>query len=284
MKLKLTNGWKKALNIVYWIVMGAMCCGLVYFWLAISFISAHIPTGSMRPTLIPGDYLLVCKWQRTDVSRGSFVLFVMPERDGNFYMKRVVGAPGDTVEIRHFRYVVNHGDSAIGCVDNQLELRRMFASTNPIDTLMRGQIYMGARPSGMGWTIRDFGPLIIPRKGMVMRADTVFTRLYADAVKYETGRTLTADSVGNVMLGDSIITAYRFEKNHYFLGGDNVANSRDSRYIGLIPEECLLGKGWFFWNSTDHYTDKTRWRRIGREPDALRVSLQNSDEERDDMN
>lgn len=266
MKIKLSRRWKKALDIAYWVTMTAVCCGLIYFWLAISFISAHIPTGSMKPTLQPGDYLLVCKWQHTDLPRGSFVLFVMPERDGNFYMKRVVGAPGDTLEIRDFRYVANRTDSTIGHLDNQLELRRLFSSDSPADTFMRSRIYMPARPAGMGWTIRNFGPLIIPRAGMTMRADTLFTRLYADAVCHETGLSLAADSLGRICLGDSVITDYTFEQNHYFLGGDNVADSRDSRYIGLIPENCIIGKGWFFWNSTDPHTGRIRWSRIARIP------------------
>ena len=266
MKIKLSRSWKKALDIAYWVIMTAVCCGLVYFWLAISFISAHIPTGSMKPTLQPGDYLLVCKWQRTDLKRGSFVLFVMPERDSNFYMKRVVGAPGDTLEIRNFRYVANGSDSTIGHLENQLELRRMFSSDSPADTFMRSHIYMPARPAGMGWTISDFGPLVVPRSGMTMAADTLFVRLYADVVERETGRALAADSLNRVTLGDSAITDYTFRQNHYFLAGDNVGDSRDSRYLGLIPEEWIVGKGWFFWNSTDPHTGRFRWNRIGRMP------------------
>ncbi len=266
MKIKLSRRMSQIVNIVEWVLIAAGGCVAIYLWLAISFISAHIPTGSMKPTLLPGDYLLVCKWQRTDLPRGSFVLFVMPDRDSNFYMKRVMGAPGDTLEIRNFRYIANSSDSSIGHLPNQLELRRMFASDSPVDTFMRSRIYMPARPSGMGWTIREWGPMVIPRAGMTMEADTLFARLYSDAVGHETGLTLAADSLGRVCLGDSAISRYTFTQNHYFLGGDNVADSRDSRYLGLIPEEWIKGKGWFFWNSTDPHTGVHRWARIARRP------------------
>ena len=67
---------------------------------------------------------------------------------------------------------------------------------------------------------------------------------------------------GQVLIGDSLIHQYRFEKNYYFVSGDNMANSQDSRYWGMLPEEYIVGKAIRIWNSKEKYTDQIRWERI----------------------
>ncbi len=59
-------------------------------------------------------------------------------------------------------------------------------------------------------------------------------------ILYETGKRLSA-SDGQVFLGQTPLNEYTFKCNWYFLGGDNVLNSRDSRYFGLVPEEYIVG-------------------------------------------
>ena len=67
---------------------------------------------------------------------------------------------------------------------------------------------------------------------------------------------------GNVLLGDSVVHQYRFMKNYYFVSGDKMANSKDSRYWGMLPEEYIVGKVTRIWYSKNKNTDKTRWERI----------------------
>ena len=80
------------------------------------------------------------------------------------------------------------------------------------------------------WTIQDFGPLYIPAKGDTLVLDTLNVNLYGKEIAYETG---IRPSPGEGF--------YVFKNNWYFLGGDNVLNSRDSRYIGLVPEQFIVG-------------------------------------------
>lgn len=51
----------------------------------------------------------------------------------------------------------------------------------------------------------------------------------------------TIDNQGQVSLDGKILREYEFKCNWYFLGGDNVLDSRDSRYFGLVPEEYIVG-------------------------------------------
>ena len=52
-------------------------------------------------------------------------------------------------------------------------------------------------------------------------------------------------------MGDSLILEYRFRENYYFMGGDNMENSEDSRYWGLLPEPYIVGVATRIWMSVD---------------------------------
>ena len=60
-----------------------------------------------------------------------------------------------------------------------------------------------------------------------------------------------------VYIGDKQVRQYQFQSNYYFVAGDKTENSRDSRYLGLIPEEFIVGVAWKVWKSVDPYTGNT---------------------------
>lgn len=91
-----------------------------------------------------------------------------------------------------------------------------------------------------GWTIRNFGPMYVPRKGDVVDIDVGSYKLWQRQILYETGNQFV-ERDGKVYIGNTPIRRYTFRTNWYFLGGDNVLNSRDSRYFGLVPEEYIVG-------------------------------------------
>ncbi len=92
----------------------------------------------------------------------------------------------------------------------------------------------------LGWTIRDFGPLPVPRKGDTIEINADNYRIWRRLVLYETGKRLSENG-GQVFLEQTALNEYTFKHNWYFLGGDNVLNSHDSRYFGLVPEEYIVG-------------------------------------------
>ena len=84
---------------------------------------------------------------------------------------------------------------------------------------------------------------------------------YQHIIRYEQKKKLSLrDKL--VYLGDSLIREYRFRENYYFVSGDNMENSRDSRYWGLLPESYIVGKATRIWKSEDPADGHIRWDRV----------------------
>ena len=98
-----------------------ICVIFVVFTRAFSFQQSKIPSGSMMDTLLIGDYIMVNRfvfspaetsWEKTllpvrDVKRGDIIVFKFPSEPETDYIKRVIGLPGDTVEVRSGYAFVN---------------------------------------------------------------------------------------------------------------------------------------------------------------------------------
>ena len=80
------------------------------------------------------------------------------------------------------------------------------------------------------WNIKNWGPLVVPEKGMKVSLDGFTRELYRQVIEYETGDVMSDD-----------LEEYSFKGDYYFALGDNSMNSYDSRYWGFIPEEFIIG-------------------------------------------
>jgi signal peptidase I len=162
--------------------------------------------------------------------------------------------------IRNGRYGVEGFDGCIGDTLAQDNFRQWIERNALRDDAPGVRAYPSG--TGIGWTVKEFGPFLIPQKGcvIVMNHRNVF--LYGSAIERETGGRLTRNDDGTVSLGDSVITEYRFLYNYYFMTGDKVENSRDSRYWGLVPEDFIVGRVCRILRSVDKYTGETRWERF----------------------
>ena len=173
-----------------------------------------------------------------------------------YYVKRCIALPGDTLEIRGGFYKIRGCDEQLGNYSAQHDLANLdhpeqygiVVSTFPYDKLI-------------GWTICEFGPLPIPKKEQIVMMNRTNCLLYRQLIGWEQKKKLRIKD-GQILLGDSAITQYRFRKNYYFVSGDNMANSPDSRYWGMLPEEYIVGKATRIWYSEDKFTEKPRWDRI----------------------
>ncbi|HET7674690.1 MAG TPA: signal peptidase I [Gammaproteobacteria bacterium] len=183
----------------------------------------HIPSGSMIPTLMIGDFVLVNKFDygiRLPLShakiisigepqRGDVAVFRFPKNPNVDYIKRIVGVPGDHIEYRNETLYVN---------GKRVE-----------DT-------------PLGWYS---GPHVAEARVGIEHLDGVDHKI------------LTMPNVQGKE-GSWVVPPHE-----YFAMGDNRDNSFDSRYWGFVPEKNLIGKAFIIWMNWDGYPSMPMWSRIG---------------------
>lgn len=282
---------KKILARIVDLLFFLFCLLIVLFAVQLfCFTSFKIPSDSMEPALKDGDRILVNKMTKGarlfnvfsalnneqvaiyrmpgfgDFKRNDILVFNFPYQMNRwdsirmdvmqYYVKRCIALPGDTLEIRGGYYKVRGCNEQLGNYDAQQYL------ANLQDPGKYG-IVTGTFPfdKRMGWTIREFGPLPVPQKGQVVAMNRTNYLLYRQLIGWEQKKKLRLKG-GQITLGDSVISQYRFNENYYFVSGDNMANSQDSRYWGMLPEEYIVGKATRIWYSEDKYAGKTRWERV----------------------
>ncbi|HEX7251074.1 MAG TPA: signal peptidase I [Burkholderiales bacterium] len=185
-----------------------------------------IPSSSMVPTLLVGDFILVNKFtygirlpvinkKVFDVGnpqRGDVMVFRYPEDPSLDYIKRVVGLPGDRIEYRNKRLTINGEQVAARQIDDYLSKERMQFSRRYIETL-------GSHEHEI--LLDDDAP--------------AFT---APARPFPFASNCTYNMSG---------LACTVPPGHYFMMGDNRDNSSDSRVWGFVPDENIVGKAFFIW-------------------------------------
>ncbi|NNF41261.1 MAG: signal peptidase I, partial [Woeseiaceae bacterium] len=179
----------------------------------------RIPSGSMMPTLLEGDFIFVQKFayglrlpvletkiiETGSPKRGDVIVFRLPSDPSINYIKRVIGLPGDKIVYERQRLTIN-GETV---------------------SLAQGSKTVSDAP--------DFLEDLDGRRHEILVSNPQFS---------------TRDGT------------YRVAEGHYFVMGDNRDRSRDSRFIGAIPEKFLVGEAvriWMHfvpWNAPD-------WGRIG---------------------
>lgn len=234
--------------------------------------SYRIPTSSMEQTLLAGDFLFVNKFvygarvPMTDyrlpsvdtVERGDIIVFKFPQDRSLNYIKRCVALPGDTVEIRDRRLLVN--DEEFALPPHAQFLGSMMPQGQP-----DAQIF----PRYSGFNKDNYGPLRVPAAGDVVRLDRSTIMTYGKLITDEGHRVAVA---GERVLVDGVPTdRYTIEQNYYFAMGDNRDNSLDSRYWGFLPEKDLVGQALMvYWSWDPHISlfdpvnkiGSIRWNRI----------------------
>lgn len=188
----------------------------------------RIPSGSMMPTLLHGDFILVNKfsyglrlpvlhnkvWANGLPLRGDVIVFRYPDNPSQDYIKRVIGLPGDTIEYRN---------------------KSVFVNGVAIEQIDQGTFVGQGRDSAMS--------------GARVKQEQLFSvthQLLIDNSRYASNN------------------EWQVPDRHYFVMGDNRDNSNDSRRWGTVPEANLVGKAFMVWMNWDVSAGQFDLGRIGK--------------------
>ena len=189
-----------------------------------------IPSSSMRPTLVVGDFIIVNKFtygirlpilgtkliEINNPKRGDVMVFHFPEDPSTDFIKRVVGLPGDTVEYRHKELFIN------GVLQEQLR----DGDYNYVESVLN---FVHTERYNENLTGHTHPMLVNPD------APSVHLAAIAEFPQRENCEYFSGTVRCLVPSG------------HYFMLGDNRDNSRDSRYWGFVPDKLIVGKAFMIW-------------------------------------
>ncbi len=244
---------------------GATAKELIQVFLAVlllnSFVMAsfEVPSSSMEDTVKIGDRLLVNKFVYGGstpytvpftsirmphfrvpglrrVERGDVIVFDWPgDRDQTdkptqvWYVKRCIALPGDEVQITDRVVRVN---ATISQYPQHVKFLRRWS-------IPAGYRNSGIFPRGSTFNEDNYGPIVVPRRGM--RLDLTATNASGWAVLItREGHTVAVDG-DKVRVDGRETTSYQFARDYLFAMGDNRDNSLDSRFWGFVPMEDVIG-------------------------------------------
>jgi len=112
-----------------------------------------------------------------------------------------------------------------------------------------GRLFPNHASKYVGWTVDNFGPIWIPKKGEMIQLTDDNLILYRRAIDVYEDNDLEVKN-GNILINGEPATSYTFKQDYYWAMGDNRHNSEDSRTWGFVPEDHIVGKPLFIWFST----------------------------------
>lgn len=188
--------------------------------------AVRVPTPAMANTILPGDYVLVKKRFFGELARGDIIVFAYPKDTSVKYLFRVVGLPGETIQVR----------GILIYIDGQ-ELAEERVIVKPDDSLAESLSELSTEGSGP------------------------YRVYYSSRAKDdEAGRAsdTEADTFG-------VKAPFRIPDNEYFVMGDNRDNSYDSRFWGTVPRSLVFGKAsmiYFSVSRDKQGNESIRWSRV----------------------
>lgn len=240
----------------------------------ISFViqNTRIPTGSMETTIQVGDFVLVNKFiygssspkyipfteielqyfsfpSVREPERGDIVVFefpgnrdeIVPDELNVNYVKRLIGMPGDLLEVRDKVVFINGKENWIPPHIQYLSPYPVPADrTNP-------RIF----PIGKPWNEDNYGPLRIPKKGDVIQLNTENILEWKTFINREYLKDVVSISNGKIFIEGKEVTSYIIKKDYYFMMGDNRDDSLDSRFWGFVPRDYVVGQAFMVLFSWD---------------------------------
>lgn len=202
---------------------------IVFLLRSFLFEPFRIPTGSLEPTLLVGDFILVNKYdygvrlpvihtiltESNTPQRGDIIVFRYPPNPSMDYIKRVIGVPGDKISYINKEIYINGNkmpQTFLSAVSVKDEVNEVLNVQEKEEDLLGVKHHIYINPSARS---QDYNEVVVP-KGM------------------------------------------------YFVMGDNRDDSADSRYWGFVSDKDIIGKAVMVWMSWDSDKTGVRWHRIGK--------------------
>ncbi|MBK6680092.1 MAG: signal peptidase I [Ignavibacteriales bacterium] len=241
------------------------------FIISFFFQNTRIPTPSMESTILVGDFVVVNKfiyginspkfipyteidiphfrWDIfTDPDRGDIVVFDFPGEKGEFrpnpeniqYVKRCIGLPGDTIEIKNKVVFVNGKPADLPPYVQYGEKQN--------DSRISAYMF----PGNNDWTPDNFGRFIVPKKGQKIQLDARSAIGWKHFINREFEAEVVEIANGVVTINGKVVTEYEFQKDYFFMMGDNRDDSSDSRFWGPVARDMIVGQAIFVLFSWDN--------------------------------
>ncbi|MFN0014914.1 MAG: S26 family signal peptidase [Saprospiraceae bacterium] len=120
------------------------------------------------------------------------------------------------------------------------------------------------------WTVDNFGPIFIPKKGTTVELTPTSLPFYERIIRVYDGNQLEVRGDKYILNGQET-TTYTFKQDYYWMMGDNRHNSEDSRIWGFVPADHIVGKPLFIWFSTKNgnIREGINWSRIFRSANKM---------------
>lgn len=241
--------------------------------------SFRISTPAMEEAVSAGDYVLVNRLPKDNPGRNRAVVFQSPVLPDTvpppLLISRCVGMPGDTVSVQNGKYNVNRQPTAAAArlpetyrVSNEVRslffetmgklkfpLRHLEEDSAHCTLLLLPKEAAALRKLFSSRTDSLFTPVsgetytfTVPRKGRTYRLDSLNLPACRGAILAEAGAKATFRN-GKLFLDGRETVFFTFSRDYYWLISDNPTESVDSRHLGFIPKDHIIGNVWLCWFS-----------------------------------
>lgn len=234
LKFSKTEKYSDRPKVVQWSIEMFPVLLLVLVFRGFIFEPFRVPSNSMMPTLLTGDFILVNKFDyglRLPITNSKLIEFSKPER-------------GDVIVFRYPNYEKNPGYSGVDFI------KRIVALPGDEISYKKDQLTI----NGKMVEVKKIAPYVAVDSGKPMN-NYGLVRELIDSAGY--------DILLNPKGHSKEIPKITIPEGHYFVMGDNRSHSSDSRFWGLVPEEYIIGKAIGIWMHWDWNFNTMQFSRIG---------------------